>query len=86
MYVCMYTYVCIYIGGCCGLVVCSTAPPIWNYLYIISGSIYKKQHFCYRISRVSCNFHDLCSKYEECIDLIANVEGTHQTYMQGTHP
>jgi hypothetical protein len=31
------------------------------------------------ISSVSWHVHDFCSKYKECIDLIANVEGTHQT-------
>ena len=25
-------FIYIYIGGCCGLFICSTAPPIWNYI------------------------------------------------------
>ena len=55
-------------------------PPEWN-----GNRCYefgKQQYLCYMISRVSWNSHDLCSKYEECIDLIANIEGTHQTYKE----
>ena len=74
----------LYFGGCCGLFVCSTAPPyleIYIYICNLRNYIEKKQILfldftCFK------NFHDLCSKYEECIDLIANVEGTHQAYKE----
>ena len=71
-----------------GAVDCLCVPqPPYLELHLKAQDLYLKyqepylkyQQLFYMISSVSWHVHDFCSKYEECIDLIANVEGTHQT-------